>query len=173
MNFVLTTTQAGRAAILNAAQAGLTISLTQIAVGSGSYTPIGTETALEQQQAIMPIQQSQLSADGSQLDLGAVFGGTADYWVREVGVFAGATLAFLWSDPSANNFLAYKNANVDLLLSFALALQNLPTGIVQVVDSGQPLGLSMVGTDTLLAALVAEVSRLGVRDAARLIASPN
>lgn len=173
MGFVLTTTQGGRAAILNAAQQGLTISLTQIAVGSGSYTPQGTETELAQQQAISPIQQSQISTDGQQLDLGAIFAGPATYWVREVGVFAGDTLAFLWSDPSPNNFLAYKNANVDFLCSLALALQNLPSGVVQVVTSGQPLGLSMVATHELLAAVVAEVSRLGVRDAARLLRSPN
>jgi hypothetical protein len=169
MAFTFTVTQAGRTAILNAAQAGITLALTSISVGSGSYTPTGNEVALQQQQAIVSIAESYIDANGQQLDLGAIFVGAASYWIREVGVWAGGVLAFVWSDPSAANYLAYKNANVDFLFSCSIALPNMPSGVIQVTDTGQALGLVMAPYDAALAAMGAEISRLGVRDAQRLL----
>jgi hypothetical protein len=169
MDMIFTVTAAGRAAILNAASAGLTISLTNVSVGTGSYAPVGSETALQAQQAIVAISQSAMSSDGMQLDLGALFDGSASYWIREVGVWAGNTLVFIWSDPSSANYLAYKNANVDFLFGCSIALPNLPAGVIQITDSGQALGLVMAPYDQALAALAAEITRLTLRDANRMI----
>jgi len=60
--------------------------------------------------------------------------------VKEVGFYlADGTLFAVWSDPA--QVLAYKTANVDLLLAFDLTIAAVPEGSITVQGTGQNLSL--------------------------------
>lgn len=166
---VFTLTTAARAAVLDSRNKGLQLSLTHMAIGDARYVPSPAQTVLRSERMRLVIGEGLVSDDRLQLDLVTAFSGVAEFWVREVGVYAGDLLAFVWSDPADTAFIAYKNAGVDFVLGVGLALPDLPAGSVTVVDSGQALGLKLGPTRAALAAMAAEISRLGLRDAQRML----
>jgi len=132
-------TDAGLQAVFAASNDGLSMRITHIALGADAYNPTRAQTRLRNEKARFPV------ADGTrvsptQIHLSAIADGTSQFWVREVGfILEDGTLLAVWSDPDQP--LAYKTANVDLLLAFDLSLAALPADSVTVVSSGAGLNL--------------------------------
>ena len=142
-------TQAGQAAIWNANNTGLALSLTHIQFGSGNRTPSGAETALLNPQQTTPIAAG-FSVSPTQIRMSAIFGGNQNYVVREVGIWAGepatagAKLVGYWSQPSGD--LAIKSPGVDFVFSHDMALDAaLPAGSLTILaDNAQSAMLAMI-----------------------------
>jgi hypothetical protein len=144
MSLRVITTNAGKAAILNAELQGLELSITHLAAGASGYTPAVTATALQDERDRVPIASSRKDAAAYRLDLNAALDSTEEYWVREVGFFSDdGTLIFIWSAPDAQFTLGYKSAPVRFLLGLSLTIVDVPLDAITIVDQGQPLELSL------------------------------
>ena len=166
---IFTMTRAAREAILTASGQGLSLNLTHLAIGSGRYAPTDAQAALATERLRLPIGESQKDAAALQLNLASAFRGPPEFYVSEIGVFAGPMLVFVWSDPALDAWITFLKSDVDFLLNVAIATPDLPAGAVTITDAGQALGLNLTPLRNLTAALAAEVARLGVRDAQRLL----
>lgn len=134
------TTDLGRAAILDAEGAGLSVSITEIGIGSASYQPQPTRTALEAEVTRIGIANSRIDDVLTQLEISAVLEDESSYWIGELGFFAAdGTLIWVWS--AADNPLVYKAAAVRLLLGLTLIITDIDIGSVEIVDGGQDLEL--------------------------------
>jgi hypothetical protein len=144
MSLRVITTNAGKAAILNAEAQGLALTITHLAAGAAGYTPAVTATALQDERDRVEIASSRKDAAAYRLDLNAALDSTEEYWVREVGFFAAdGTLIFLWSAPEAEFTLGYKSAPVRFLLGLSLTVVDVPLESIVIADQGQPLELSL------------------------------
>jgi len=132
-------TDAGLQAAFNANNTGIAAEITHIALGDNGYAPTTGQVSLQHEVVRIPI------ADGSpvvatQIHLTALASGALQFWVKEVGFYlADGTLFAVWSDPAQT--LAYKAANVDLLLAFDLSIAAIPAGSITVQGTGQNLSL--------------------------------
>lgn len=168
-----TTTRAGRAAILDAFNNGLKLSLTHVALGDGAYDPSTLQTALNNERMRSAIAGSSISQDGVQLDLEASFGPSPAFWIREVGVFAGPTLIYVWSSPIQADFVGYKNATLTFLMGVALSVADVPSGTLTIEDTGQPIFQMIRPVRNAVAALAAAVTRMQLADVGRRLPATN
>lgn len=142
--------ESGLAAIWRATNDGVSAQITHIALGDVGHTPIQTQTGLKHEVARYPV------ADGSrvsprQIHLTALADGAAEFWVREVAfLLSDGTVFAVWSHPTTA--LAYKAANVDLLLAYDLELTAVPAGSVVVESTGAGLNLALSAELAALAA---------------------
>ncbi|POZ60183.1 phage tail protein [Chromobacterium alticapitis] len=153
----------GLAAIQLAGHDGVQLRITHIALGDAGYAPDVAQTALKHEIVRYPIADGQ-SQGPRQLHLTALASDQTEFWVREVAFILenGQPLA-IWSDPS--QALAYKQANLELLLAFDLALSGVPADSVTVQSTGAGLNLAL-GEElaSLGAAQVDEMTRGLKRD---------
>ena len=151
-------TKAGLAAILTATKTGLAAEISHIALGSQAYTPSADQKTLRNEVARFPISSGE-KLSGTLLHLTAVADGATAYWVKEVGIFLkDGTLLAVWSHLT--EALAYKAANIDLLLAYDLSLAALPADSVTIVSSAAGLNLTLAGPLAALStALIAEQVR--------------
>ncbi|UTH76107.1 phage tail protein [Chromobacterium sp. IIBBL 290-4] len=157
----------GLAAIQLASHDGMRLRITHIALGDQGYTPDPSQAALRHEVVRYPIADGK-SEGPRQLHLTALANDATEFWVREVAFIleGGQTLA-VWSDPQ--QALAYKQANLELLLAFDLALSGVPAGSVTVESTGAGLNLSL-GEElaSFAAAQIGEMQRgLGRDDSLR------
>ncbi len=151
-------TKAGLAAILTATKTGLSAEISHIALGSQAYTPSAEQKTLRNEVARFPISSGE-KLSSTLLHLTAVADGATAYWVKEVGIFLkDGTLLAVWSHLT--EALAYKAANIDLLLAYDLSLAALPADSVTIVSSAAGLNLTLAGPLAALStALIAEQVR--------------
>lgn len=151
-------TKAGLAAILTATKTGLSAEISHIALGSQAYTPSAEQKILRNEVARFPISSGE-KLSSTLLHLTAVADGATAYWVREVGIFLkDGTLLAVWSHLT--EALAYKAANIDLLLAYDLSLAALPADSVTIVSSAAGLNLTLAEPLAALStALIAEQVR--------------
>ncbi|KPM60190.1 phage tail protein [Pseudomonas putida] len=151
-------TKAGLAAILKATTTGLSAEISHIALGSVAYTPSAEQKTLRNEVARFPISSGE-KLSSTLLHLTAVADGTAAYWVREVGIFlSDGTLLAVWSHLT--EALAYKAANIDLLLAYDLSLAALPADSVTITSTAAGLNLTLAEPLAALAsAAIAEQLR--------------
>ncbi|WP_070087224.1 phage tail-collar fiber domain-containing protein [Pseudomonas sp. NBRC 111122] len=151
-------TKAGLAAILTATKTGLAAEISHIALGSQAYTPSAEQKTLRNEVARYPISSGE-KLSSTLLHLTAVADGATAYWVKEVGIFLkDGTLLAVWSHLT--EALAYKAANIDLLLAYDLSLAALPADSVTIVSSAAGLNLTLAGPLAALStALIAEQVR--------------
>lgn len=144
MAMTVITTNAGRAAILSAELAGLRLNLTHIAAGDAGYTPLATATSLVNERERVAIASSRTVLDQYRLDVNAALDSPDEYWVREIGLFSDAgTLIFIWSAPEAEFTLGYKSSAIRFLVGLSLTISDVPLDVIQIIDEGQPLELSL------------------------------
>lgn len=151
-------TKAGLAAILTATKTGLAAEIGYIALGSQAYTPSAEQKTLRNEVARFPISSGE-KLSSTLLHLTAVADGTTAYWVREVGIFlTDGTLLAVWSHLT--EALAYKAANIDLLLAYDLSLAALPADSVTITSTAAGLNLTLAGPLAAIStALIAEQVR--------------
>ena len=157
-------TKAGLAAILTATKTGLSAEISHIALGSQAYTPSADQRTLRNEVARFPISSGQ-KLSSTLLHLTAVADGSTAYWVKEVGIFLkDGTLLAVWSHLT--EALAYKAANIDLLLAYDLSLAALPADSVTITSMAAGLNLTLAEPLAALAtALIAEQVRgMDLRD---------
>ena len=144
MAFDFRLTDAGAAALQAAVAGNTSITVAKVALGTGRYTPDGTETALRT--PFTPVKEfipTGGSATGAVLKFDFQDGSTAAYDVGEVGVFDGTgTLLFLASRPAAGGWLYSKSTGATSGFSFeyALAVAEMPT--VTFAGAGRAVGLA-------------------------------
>ncbi|WP_019096796.1 phage tail protein [Pseudomonas putida] len=151
-------TKAGLAAILTATKTGLSAEISHIALGSQAYTPSAEQKTLRNEVARFPISSGE-KLSSTLLHLTAVADGATAYWVREVGIFLkDGTLLAVWSHLT--EALAYKAANIDLLLAYDLSLAALPADSVTITSTAAGLNLTLAEPLAALStALIAEQVR--------------
>ena len=151
-------TKAGLAAILKATTTGLSAEISHIALGGQAYTPSAEQKTLRNELARFPISSGE-KLSSTLLHLTAVADGTTGYWVKEIGIFLkDGTLLAVWSNLTEP--LAYKAANIDLLLAYDLSLAALPADSVTITSTAAGLNLTLAGSLAAMAtALVAEQLR--------------
>lgn len=146
INFKLT--QAGQAAIWNAGNSGVSLSLTHVQIGSGNKATLdGLETELlAPQQSVAIAAGSRISS--TQIRMSAIFTGDNTFNIAEVGLWAGSpaesgsVLVAYWSQESGN--LAVKSAGVDFVFSHDMYLNgSIPDGSITILaDQDQSFVLS-------------------------------
>lgn len=157
-------TKAGLAAILKATTTGLSAEISHIALGGQAYTPSAEQKTLRNEVARFPISSGE-KLSSTLLHLTAVAYSTTGYWVKEIGIFLkDGTLLAVWSHPTEP--LAYKAANIDLLLAYDLSLAALPADSVTITSTAAGLNLTLAEPLAAMAtALIAEQLRgMEVRD---------
>lgn len=137
---VCTFTDAGLSAALDASFAGLRLELTHIAIGDAGgagYVPSRVQDGLVGERMRVAIEGGR-KIDATTLQVTAPFALTtalatafpAGLPVREVGIFAGATLVAVWSQAAAPLFVL--SPSFEVAVSFAIALDQFPTDSITV-----------------------------------------
>lgn len=135
-------TTKGLAAVFNAENNGVSAKITHIALGSSGRTPSKNELALVSEQMRIPIADGERISD-HQIHVTALADGTKEFWVREIGfILEDGSMLAVWADT---NPLAYKSAEVPLMLAFDLVLEALPAQSVTVEGTGANLSLAAWG----------------------------
>ncbi|MEM9544275.1 MAG: phage tail protein [Cyanobacteria bacterium P01_E01_bin.42] len=135
-------TTAGLSELTNAVNSALTVNLTEIAVGDGTWaTPADTTaTALQNEVLRFAIDQWQQVGTDS-IKLASSICDNSEFAVTEAGIFTATnTLFAIWqrNDPP----LLFKSVEVsDLLISLTLSVAGLPANSITIVDSGSKLNL--------------------------------
>ncbi|POA99728.1 phage tail protein [Chromobacterium sinusclupearum] len=131
----------GLAAIQLASRDGVQLRITHVALGDAGYTPDVGQTALKHEIARYPIADGQ-SVGPRQLHLTALADDDKEFWIREVAfILEGGQPLAIWSDPQ--QVLAYKQAGMQLLLAYDLALSGVPADSVTVQSTGAGLNLAL------------------------------
>ena len=94
--FIPKITASGLAAIWNAENSGVALTLTHVSLGSACYRVSGSETALKSEQIRLKISGTAKPAVDI-IQMRAVFQPQVDFQVREVGIWAGDKFFVLWS----------------------------------------------------------------------------
>ena len=128
-------TDAGLAAAIAADGDGLSLQITHVALGAGSYTPTGLETALVNRRETVTISSGSVGVGGT-FNLSVLFGENtgAAYEAKEIGFFAGnpASGGVLFAVHSSATSIVYRST-LDFLAQFALTLAAVPEGSVSVL----------------------------------------
>lgn len=151
-------TRAGMRALFNATQTGVDLKLSHIAVGTGQgtgYVPTGNETVLRTEFLRQAIGGGEYLTDFEIL-VQALLTGPSTGWVHEVGIFDETGVLFaLWSEPNAP--LAFKSANVPIVIALTLAVSEIPPNSLTIVAGGPSVNIIIAGP---FAQLSAEIVRL-------------
>jgi len=128
-----TLTNAGLNAALDADANGLTLSLTQIGIGSGQYTPDATETALDTEIARYPLSGGDIEPNSKTLRFSATLESVTTQQAFEVGLFTSTGVLFAVASTTGIDPLILVTANIAFVGSFGLVLSDIPAGSVTVV----------------------------------------
>ena len=128
-------TDAGLAAAISADGAGISLQITHVALGAGSYTPTGLETALVDRRETVTISSGSVGVGGT-FNLSVLFGANAGaaYEATEIGFYAGNpdSGGTLFAVHSSATSIVYRST-LDFLAQFALTLAAVPEGSVSVL----------------------------------------
>ncbi len=152
-------TTRGLSAVFNAENTGMVAKITHIALGDSGRTPSKGELGLVNERMRIPVADGERVND-HQIHVTALADGDAKFWVSEIGfMLEDGTMLAVWSDE--DDPLAYKSANVPILLAFDLVLEALPAQSVTVVGTGADLSLAAFAEQhaSLAAASVANMAR--------------
>ena len=146
-------TQQGLEAVFNQSKDGFAAKITHVALGGTDkaedkgYSVAVNNNGYATQTKLINEQQRVEVADGRQvgahqIDISFIAEGEKSYWLQELGFYLedGALFA-IWSDP--DYVLAWKSANVPLIIGLELLLSALPANSVTVTPGDTPLQLVM------------------------------
>lgn len=135
-------TDAGLKRVFSDSNTGIAAQITHIALGDSGRSPSKNEISLANERMRIPISDGERITD-HQIHVTALADGDTEFWVKEVGfILSDGTMLAVWSDTQP---LAYKSAQVPLLLAFDLALEALPAQSVTVEGTGANLSLAATG----------------------------
>lgn len=130
---IFTLTDAGLNAALDADANGLTLSLTQIGIGSGQYAPLATRTALQTEIARYPLSGGDVESNSKTLRFSAILESVTTQQAFEVGLFTSTGVLFAVASTTGTDPLILVTANIAFVGSFGLVVSEIPPGSVTVV----------------------------------------
>lgn len=133
-------TAAGRQATFNAAATGTELVLTHMSLGDKAGTLDPALKALRGERERVATFGQRISAD--QIHLDSLFDGPAEFWPREVGIWAGSTLVYYWS--GAGNELGYKSGSGDWLIGIDLTIDPASEGPINITAAPANFGLTVM-----------------------------
>ena len=140
-----TLTNAGLNAALDADANGLTLSLTQIGIGSGKYTPLATRTALQTELARYPLAGGDVEPNSKTLRFAAVLESSITRQAFEVGLFTSTGVLFAVASTTGADPLILLTANIAFVGSFGMVVSEIPAGSVTVVtDPNAALAVALM-----------------------------
>lgn len=146
-------TDAGMTAATTASGLGLQLSITHIALGSGSYTPVGSLTALSSYKEKATVAGGFLvGVGGLRIDVlfPALTGAPVPYNATEIGFYAG--------DPDAGGILfavhshpvdviVQRTTTLDYVAQFGLQIARVPSGSISIiVDTSVSQAIALLNT---------------------------
>lgn len=135
-------TTKGLAAVFSQTNTGLSAEITHIALGDSGRNPSKNEIGLVNERMRISVADG-MRVDDHQIHITGLADGDTEFWVKEIGfILSDGTMLAVWADTQP---LAYKSAQVPLLLAFDLALAALPAQSVTVVGTGANLSLAATG----------------------------
>jgi hypothetical protein len=144
----LVITDAGKQALVDATQTGTAqLTLAEIAVGSGQYTPDPEQTALQSQIKRLPIIQASAVEDHV-IHVAYQDDSTDSYSVYEVGVFT--STGVLFAVYSSNELLIAKAANSSCLLAVDMVIDDLDVSDISFGDIEFAAGAATTETPGLI-----------------------
>ena len=133
-------TTAGRKATFNAQATGTELVLTHMSLGDKTGTMDPALTTLRNERERVVCFGKRISLD--QIHLDSLFDGPAEFWPREVGIWAGTTLVYYWS--GAGTELGYKSASSDWLIGIDLTLDPNADGPINITASAPNWALTVM-----------------------------
>lgn len=133
----------GLAALFNATNTGVALNLTHVSIGDRAYAVSGTEQSLKSEKMRQAIGSSSRPTPNT-MQMRTIFSPTTEFWVRELGIWAGPTLFALWSSDATGTPLGYCSPGVDWVFSHRLSLKELPPGSVNIIvdkDAASLMGI--------------------------------
>jgi hypothetical protein len=128
-----TLTNAGRDAAFNAKNTGLSLDLTHMTYGIGTYAPTGAEVALTSEvSGHVPLVGASRPTVGQIRMISVWSEDTGGTKVTEVGWWAGDVLVFVYSTADGKA-VVYKTDGVPFVMHSDLSLVGLPTGVVNII----------------------------------------
>lgn len=156
-------TRTGMRAVFNAANTGLALQLSHIAVGTAAgngYVPTGNEVALRGEFQRAPIGGGDYVSDFEIL-VQAMLDGPAQGWIKEVGIFdENGKLFAVWSEVNAP--LAYKSNGVPVIIAMTLALSEIPPNSIELIVGGPNVNITIASPFALLSAELLRLQRRAV-----------
>lgn len=146
---IFTLTDAGLNAALDADANGLTLSLTQIGIGSGQYAPLATRTALQTEIARYPLSGGDVESNSKTLRFSAILESVTTQQAFEVGLFTSTGVLFAVASTTGTDPLILVTANIAFVGSFGLVVSEIPPGSVTVVtDPNAALAVALMAQHT-------------------------
>lgn len=130
---IFTVTDAGRQAALDALNTGLTLRLTHIALGSGTYAPDGTETTLQDELERWPLSGGDVEPNSNTLRFFSSVVSATSFDAFEAGLFDENNVLFAVASRTNGIPLIPVHANIAFIGSYGLKLTNIPANAVSVV----------------------------------------
>lgn len=151
-----TKTVAGRQATFNATATGTQLELTHISIGDVGGPIDDGRTSLRKERERVTCFGTRISPD--QIHLDSVFASAAEFWVREIGIWAGPLLVYYWSTTGAE--LGYKGANFEWLVGLDLAIDPTADANVTVTAAPPNVGMTVVPYMATILKSLADTNRL-------------
>jgi len=156
-----TITKAGMTALFNATLTGLQAELSHVALGTASWTPDDTATALQAEVSRVPVAGGRL-IDWNQIQVTALDDSDVLFECYEVGFYLDSGELFaIWSDPTLHpdtakpGLLAVKTHGINLVMTFDLILQGIPPDSITLVLPEQDITVDM--SDELAKFAIADI----------------
>lgn len=142
---VFTLTNAGINAAIDAEGPGLSITVSELAIGTGKYDPDATETALQAETHRYPLAGAGVNAASHTLQFTSVLEAASQTDAFEIGLFTDTGILFAVASTTGVNPLVVLYAGIAFVASFGLSLTGVPTGTVTVsVDPTASVAASML-----------------------------
>lgn len=130
---IFTVTDAGRQAALDTLNTGLTLRLTHIALGSGTYATDGTETTLQDELGRWPLSGGDVEPNSNTLRFFSSVVSATSFDAFEAGLFDENNVLFAVASRTNGIPLIPVHANIAFIGSYGLKLTNIPANAVSVV----------------------------------------
>lgn len=142
---VFTLTNAGINAAIDAEGPGLSITVSELAIGTGKYDPDATETALQAETHRYPLAGAGVNAASHTLQFTSVLEAASQTEAFEIGLFTDTGILFAVASTTGVNPLVVLYAGIAFVASFGLSLAGIPAGTVTVsVDPTASVAASML-----------------------------
>lgn len=149
-------TAAGRDATINAKANGYDLTLTHMSLGDKAGTLDPALKALRNERERVPCFGKRISPD--QMHLDSLFDGPAEFWPREVGLWAGTVLVYYWSSDGKE--LGYKQPNADWLIGIDLTIDPNADGPINITAAAPNWTLTVMPHIATILMSLADTNRI-------------
>lgn len=139
-------TDAGLTAALDAQANGLTLHFTHVGIGTGQYTPTGSETSLQDEIGRWPIGGGGVNAASQTVQFSSSMQSATALDAFEVGVFAEDGTLVGVASTTGSVPLIHITPNVTFIAAMGLSLEAIPTSAVTVsIDPDGTVAQALMG----------------------------